>query len=164
MDFNNQLGNLPLVLFSSKISVTFITASSFSFIKYKRHGPSPVPYLPGSAVDNQTVELAKKIKGNYGVEPIVHLTCLHYGKDEIGAILDQLKENGIENVLALTTDIHHALNLRPICHRHDSRFHRNVNPCNPGLFIKAVKCVIIKKQLGDPRVAGRICDGIRHLV
>ena len=30
----------------------------------------------GSAVDNQTVELAKKIKNNYGVEPIVHLTGL----------------------------------------------------------------------------------------
>ena len=59
----------------------------------------------GSAVDNQTVELAKKIKGNYGVEPIVHLTCLHYGKDEIGAILDQLKENGFENVLALRGDV-----------------------------------------------------------
>ena len=56
-------------------------------------------------MDNQTVELAKKIKGNYGVEPIVHLTCLHYGKDEIGAILDQLKENGIENVLALRGDV-----------------------------------------------------------
>lgn len=59
----------------------------------------------GSAVDNQTVELAKKIKGRYGVEPIVHLTCLHYGKEEIRTILDQLKENGIENVLALRGDI-----------------------------------------------------------
>ena len=59
----------------------------------------------GSAVDNQTVELAKKIKNNYGVEPIVHLTCLHYGKEEIGMILSQLKEEGIENILALRGDI-----------------------------------------------------------
>lgn len=59
----------------------------------------------GSAVDNKTVEIAKKIKGKYGVEPIVHLTCLHYGKEEIGALLDQLKENGIENVLALRGDV-----------------------------------------------------------
>ena len=59
----------------------------------------------GSAVDNQTVELAKKIKNQYGVEPIVHLTCLHYGKDEISSILNQLKENGIENVLALRGDV-----------------------------------------------------------
>lgn len=59
----------------------------------------------GSAVDNQTVELAKKIKNNYGVEPIVHLTCLHYGKEEIGMILSQLKEEGIENILALRGDV-----------------------------------------------------------
>ena len=59
----------------------------------------------GSAVDNQTVELAKKIKNNYGVEPIVHLTCLHYGKEEISTILAQLEEEGIENVLALRGDV-----------------------------------------------------------
>ena len=59
----------------------------------------------GSAVDNQTVELAKKIKNQYKVEPIVHLTCLHYGKEEISAILSQLKENGIENILALRGDV-----------------------------------------------------------
>jgi len=59
----------------------------------------------GSAVDNQTVELAKKIKNKYGVEPIVHLTCLHYSREEIGNILSQLKDNGIENVLALRGDV-----------------------------------------------------------
>lgn len=59
----------------------------------------------GSAVDNKTVEIARKIKDNYGVEPIVHLTCLHYGKEEISTLLDQLKENGIENVLALRGDV-----------------------------------------------------------
>lgn len=59
----------------------------------------------GSAVDNKTVEIARKIKDNYGVEPIVHLTCLHYGKEEISTFLDQLKENGIENVLALRGDV-----------------------------------------------------------
>ena len=59
----------------------------------------------GSAVDNQTVEIAKKIKNNYGVEPIVHLTCLHYEKEEISALLGQLSEAGIENVLALRGDV-----------------------------------------------------------
>ena len=41
----------------------------------------------GSTVDNQTVEIAKKIKNNYGIEPLVHITCLHYGKKEIAEIL-----------------------------------------------------------------------------
>ncbi|MBD5546005.1 MAG: methylenetetrahydrofolate reductase [NAD(P)H] [Lachnospiraceae bacterium] len=59
----------------------------------------------GSTADNRTVEIAKKIKNNYGVEPIVHLTCLHYGKEEINEILTQLKEAEIENILALRGDV-----------------------------------------------------------
>ena len=37
----------------------------------------------GSANCNRTIELAKKIKYEYHVEPVVHLTCLHYNKAEI---------------------------------------------------------------------------------
>ncbi len=59
----------------------------------------------GSTADNRTVEIAKKIKNNYGVEPIVHLTCLHYGREEISEILAQLKEAEIENILALRGDV-----------------------------------------------------------
>jgi methylenetetrahydrofolate reductase (NADPH) len=59
----------------------------------------------GSAVDNKTVEIAKKIKLNYGIEPLVHITCLHYGKDDITKILEQLDATGIENILALRGDI-----------------------------------------------------------
>ena len=59
----------------------------------------------GSTANNKTVEIARKIKNEYGIEPIVHLTCLHYNKEEIRSILDQLKEAGIENVLALRGDM-----------------------------------------------------------
>ena len=46
----------------------------------------------GSAVNNKTIELAKKIKEVYHVEPVVHLTCLNYTRDEIRGMLDELKE------------------------------------------------------------------------
>ena len=59
----------------------------------------------GSTVDNKTVEIAKKIKKEYNIEPLVHLTCLHYGKTELEEILKQLEYAGIENVLALRGDI-----------------------------------------------------------
>ncbi|MDR2889206.1 MAG: methylenetetrahydrofolate reductase [NAD(P)H] [Lachnospiraceae bacterium] len=59
----------------------------------------------GSTVDNQTVELAKKIKNEYGVEPLVHLTCLNYNREEIRVILDQLKKAGLSNILALRGDV-----------------------------------------------------------
>lgn len=59
----------------------------------------------GSTADNQTVELAKKIKNVYHIEPLVHITCLHYDREEISDILKQLEDAGIENVLALRGDI-----------------------------------------------------------
>lgn len=59
----------------------------------------------GSTANNKTLEIAKKIKNRYQVEPVVHLTCLHYGKEEISQMLDQLEEAGIKNVLALRGDV-----------------------------------------------------------
>ncbi len=58
----------------------------------------------GSAVNNKTIELAKKIKEVYHVEPVVHLTCLNYTRDEIRGMLDELKEADIYNLLALRGD------------------------------------------------------------
>lgn len=58
----------------------------------------------GSAVNNKTIELAKKIKEVYRVEPVVHLTCLNYTKDEIRGMLEELREAGIYNLLALRGD------------------------------------------------------------
>lgn len=59
----------------------------------------------GSSNCNRTIELAKKIKNDYGVEPVVHLTCLHYDRDEIDEFTRILEYEGIENILALRGDI-----------------------------------------------------------
>lgn len=58
----------------------------------------------GSVNHNRTIQLARKIKQEYQMEPLVHLTCLHYSRDEINSILRELKENGLENILALRGD------------------------------------------------------------
>lgn len=58
----------------------------------------------GSSNCNRTIELAKKIKYEYGIEPVVHLTCLHYDKNEIDEFARVLKGEGIENILALRGD------------------------------------------------------------
>ncbi len=58
----------------------------------------------GSSNCNRTIELAKKIKYDYGIEPVVHLTCLHYDKEEIDGFAEVLRSEGIENVLALRGD------------------------------------------------------------
>lgn len=58
----------------------------------------------GSSNCNRTIELAKKIKYEYHVEPVVHLTCLHYNKREIDEFAKVLTDEGIQNVLALRGD------------------------------------------------------------
>jgi len=58
----------------------------------------------GSSNCNRTIELAKKIKYDYRVEPVVHLTCLSYDKAQIDEFSKVLKSEGIENVLALRGD------------------------------------------------------------
>lgn len=37
----------------------------------------------GSSNKNRTIELARRIKDEYHIEPLVHLTCLCYSKIEI---------------------------------------------------------------------------------
>jgi methylenetetrahydrofolate reductase (NADPH) len=65
----------------------------------------------GSSNNNKTIEIAKKIKYQYGVEPVVHLTCLCYNKQEIDEFSKVLKSEGIENILALRGD--HNPNVPP---------------------------------------------------
>lgn len=59
----------------------------------------------GSSNNNKTIALAKKIKEVYKIEPVVHLTCLCYNKNEINDFVTELNKEGIENVLALRGDI-----------------------------------------------------------
>lgn len=58
----------------------------------------------GSSNKNRTIELAKKIKYEYNVEPVVHLTCLCYDKAEIDEFSKVLASEGLENILALRGD------------------------------------------------------------
>lgn len=59
----------------------------------------------GNAGDTATCDIASLIKQQYQIEPLAHLTCVNYTKKEIDQILDRLKQNGIENILALRGDI-----------------------------------------------------------
>lgn len=58
----------------------------------------------GSSNNNKTIALARKIKDEYKVEPVVHLTCMTYSKAEIDDFCKELEANGIENILALRGD------------------------------------------------------------
>lgn len=53
----------------------------------------------------RTVKIASDIKHKYNVESIAHLPCISSDKAQMTRILDKLKANGIENVLALRGDV-----------------------------------------------------------
>lgn len=49
-------------------------------------------------------EIASCIKNDNGVEAVAHLTCLNNSKEEIREILQNYREHGVENILALRGD------------------------------------------------------------
>ncbi|MHB8508643.1 MAG: methylenetetrahydrofolate reductase [Candidatus Dormibacteria bacterium] len=51
-----------------------------------------------------TLELTRRIRDESGIEAMAHLTCSGHTRDELCTILDQLKAEGAENVLALRGD------------------------------------------------------------
>ncbi|SFB46655.1 methylenetetrahydrofolate reductase [NAD(P)H] [Clostridium frigidicarnis] len=59
----------------------------------------------GSSPGNKICELSSLIKNKYDIEPLAHLTCINSNKDFIKNILDELKENNVENILALRGDV-----------------------------------------------------------
>lgn len=59
----------------------------------------------GKGNDHRTAEIAARIKHNYGVESVAHLTCVSNTKEDVDRITDELRLNGIENILALRGDL-----------------------------------------------------------
>jgi methylenetetrahydrofolate reductase (NADPH) len=63
-----------------------------------------VTYGAGGSVRTRTVELVARIRRELDIEPVAHLTCVDATVDELRAILDGLRAEGIDNVLALRGD------------------------------------------------------------
>ncbi|MGV3723157.1 MAG: methylenetetrahydrofolate reductase, partial [Actinomycetota bacterium] len=59
-----------------------------------------VTYGAGGTTRDLTVDLTSRIKREIGLEAMAHLTCVGHSADEIAAVVDRLREGGIENILA----------------------------------------------------------------
>lgn len=59
----------------------------------------------GGANYDKTVQIASDVKNKFGIESVAHLPCVYLSESGAAEVLDKLKENGIENVLALRGDI-----------------------------------------------------------
>lgn len=64
-----------------------------------------VTYGAGGGTSKNTVKIASHIKNDLGVLSLAHLTCASSTKEEVRKVIHNLKEQGIENILALRGDI-----------------------------------------------------------
>ena len=88
------------------------TSSNFSSVQHaidKIAGLHPaymsVTYGAGGSTSDYTVSIAADILRQFGVTPLAHLTCVCATKDSVGRQLSAMRQQGIENVLALRGDI-----------------------------------------------------------
>ncbi|MBI4718840.1 MAG: methylenetetrahydrofolate reductase [NAD(P)H] [Planctomycetes bacterium] len=63
-----------------------------------------VTYGAGGGTRRKTIDLVERIKRDAGIEAMAHLTCAGTTRTEIAAVLDELRQHEIENVLALRGD------------------------------------------------------------
>ncbi len=63
-----------------------------------------VTYGAGGSSRSRTLDLTKWIKQELGIEAMAHLSCVGSSREELETILDDMRDAGIENVLALRGD------------------------------------------------------------
>ena len=64
-----------------------------------------VTYGAGGGTSKYTLDIAKNIKELYGVTTLAHLTCVSSTKQTVKEKIQQIKQAGITNVMALRGDI-----------------------------------------------------------
>jgi methylenetetrahydrofolate reductase (NADPH) len=63
-----------------------------------------VTYGAGGSTREKTIEIVKRLKEEWGLEAMAHFTCVGATVPELRATLDELRDAGIDNVLALRGD------------------------------------------------------------
>ena len=63
-----------------------------------------VTYGAGGSTRSKTIDLVGRIKKEIGLESMAHLTCVGHNSDEILNVLESIKKQNVDNVLALRGD------------------------------------------------------------
>lgn len=64
-----------------------------------------VTYGAGGGTSKNTASIASQIQDDFHVTSLAHLTCVSSTKEEVHTVIENLKEKGIEKILALRGDI-----------------------------------------------------------
>ena len=88
------------------------TDSNFEGVKHATEeiaslGPAfmSVTYGAGGGTSRYTLDIAKNIKERYSVPTLAHRTCVSSTKETVKAQIAEMREAGIENVMALRGDL-----------------------------------------------------------
>ncbi len=88
------------------------TESAFDSVKHAteeiaklRPSFMSVTYGAGGGTSRYTLNIAKNIKEAYGTPTLAHLTCVSSTRETVREKIEQIREAGIENVMALRGDI-----------------------------------------------------------
>src|SRR6476469_7299064 len=73
-------------------------------LKHEEPAFVSVTYGAGGSTRDRTIAIVKRIKRELGMEAMAHFTCVGATVDELRGVLDEMREAGIENVLALRGD------------------------------------------------------------
>jgi methylenetetrahydrofolate reductase (NADPH) len=63
-----------------------------------------VTYGAGGSTRSKTIEIVQRIQRDFGLEAMAHFTCVGATTAELREVLDQMRDGGISNVLALRGD------------------------------------------------------------
>ena len=63
-----------------------------------------VTYGAGGGTREKTLDIVERIQNDFGLTTMAHLTCIKHTRAEIGGILDEAANRGIQNILALRGD------------------------------------------------------------
>ncbi len=64
-----------------------------------------VTYGAGGGTSKYTLDIAKNLKNSFGVESLAHLTCVSSTRETVAERIADIKESGVENIMALRGDI-----------------------------------------------------------
>jgi len=69
-------------------------------------GPSfiSVTYGAGGSTREKTLDIALGIRKDFGIDPLVHFTCVGAGRSDIRDYIETVRENGVSDILALRGD------------------------------------------------------------
>lgn len=104
--FNKNTCSLSFEVFPPKTDVVYDSVKTATEeIAKLRPAFMSVTYGAGGGTSKYTLEIAKNLRESFGVESLAHLTCVSSTKETVRSRIEDFKNAGVENVMALRGDI-----------------------------------------------------------